>query len=253
MEPDRGQVAGVADHRDHLAAAQLPAGGDQRLEQRAPDPVPARVALLAAISGRGGASSDGGSLPCKGPHDIAICRRCPSGLEREAGTGFRPKSGAAPATVGGEPRSDVSHWVPRAREGGSRRRAASQETCRRLDHPYEPGGVHRRRQRCATDPIPSPRDPDPFGPDRRLPGASARPTRGLTTRRARDLPRLAGHPRPGARPGQAAALLLARPGSGCGRATRRRAAAGAPARHDPLAAAGGRRLHRGPTPHAERA
>ena len=36
-----------------------------------------------------------------------------------------------------------------AREGGARRRAASQETCRRLDHPNEPGGVHRRRQRCA--------------------------------------------------------------------------------------------------------
>ena len=42
-----------------------------------------------------------------------------------------------------------------AREGGARRRAASQETCRRLDHPYEPGGVHRRRQRCAI-PFPIP-------------------------------------------------------------------------------------------------
>ena len=60
-------------------------------------------------------------------------RRCPRNCRRRAAIRCEPLGDAA-------------------REGGSRRRAASQETCRRLDHPYEPGGVHRWRQPCATCP-----------------------------------------------------------------------------------------------------
>ena len=44
--------------------------------------------------------------------------------------GACPKSAAVPATVSDEPRADC-HWALPAREGGTRRRPASQETCRR--------------------------------------------------------------------------------------------------------------------------
>ena len=88
-------------------------------------------------------------LPAPGPHDseaadgvlrdlkgkparaLAPVRRCPRNCRRRAAIRLR----ATGPTM--------------AREGGSRRRAASQETCRRLDHSIEPGGVHRWRQPCA--------------------------------------------------------------------------------------------------------
>ena len=78
----------------------------------------------------------GASLVCDGARKDEEGTRCGP----RAGT----KAGAAPATVGGEPRSDVPLDLL-VREGGSGHGPASQETCRRSFHPSSGRGVRRRR------------------------------------------------------------------------------------------------------------